>query len=755
MQTNQSGHRTREHLHLILRQVPGTVWATDRDLRLTYVRGQTLLNPDRPERLVGRTIRDVVQSEDPTEPAIAHHLAALAGDGQSFPYLHSGQWYDVQIEPLRDDSGAIIGCVGAAINTTARRDTLDRLARSEARLTEAQRLAHVGSFEWNVDDDLMTWSDELRRIYGIEPDEAGGTLNAFLARVHDDDETHVRSLMLDVWQHPKPFSYEHRIVRPDGDIRVLHTAGDVVLNATGKAQRVVGSCWDITTQHHTMEKLRQSVSLLEATLDATADGILVVDRRGHVATYNRRFLALWRIPPSLAARHEDHALLSFVANQLEEPQPFLEGVRDLYAWPENKSLDVLRFSDGRVFERYSMPQLVDEQIVGRVWSFRDVTQREVLLQRASFLADATRLLSTLDLSKALDAVVHLAVPYLGDRCAITVFGDVQSDSPVVNVTAGGGDEHPLEVHPRTLAGHSIIYARGSRSSMAVPLTCRSTIVGALMTVAPPARRYTIADLELLDELGRRVALCVDNARLYEGAQEALKGRDQFLSIAAHEIRGPLTSIHLAVQGLLRGSLSPAGAHTALEVIEREDRRLGGFVDDLLDLGRISTGQLHFDLEEVDLGTVVRDAVSRLTGTLAPTGSVTITTGGNLVGQWDRARLDQVVTNLVSNAIKYGEGKPIEITAAESDGHVVLKVSDHGMGIEPAMRSKIFDAFQRAAEAQRYGGLGLGLHIAKTIVNGLGGTIAVDSSPGAGTTFTVDLSVSRSADHAQPTHPGGG
>jgi len=754
MQTNQSSYGTREHLRLILRQVPGTVWATDRDLRFTYVRGQTLAGLSKTERLVGRTVGDVVRSEDPTEPAIAHHLAALAGGRQSFPYFHSGQWYDVQVEPLRDDSGAIIGCVGAAINVTDRRNTLDRLARSEARLAEAQRLAHVGSFEWSADDDLVTWSDELRSIYGIQPGEAGGTLDAFLSRVHDDDESDVRSVMLDVWHRPKAFSYEHRIVRPDGDIRWLHTAGDVVCNGTGTAQRVVGSCWDITTQHQTMEKLRQSVSLLEATLDSTADGILVVDREGHVATYNQRFLTLWRIPPSLAARRDDHALLSLVANQLEEPQVFLEGVRDLYAAREQKSLDVLQFNDGRVFERYSMPQLVDGETVGRVWSFRDVTQREALLQRASFLSNATRLLSCLDLNKALDTVAHLAVPYLGESCGITLIGDPQSGPPTVNVTAGE-DRQPLEIHPRTLAGHSIIYSRGPRSSMAVPLTSRNTIVGAIITVAPPKRRYTMADLELLEELGRRVALCVDNARLYEGAQEALKGRDQFLSIAAHEIRGPLTSIHLAVQGLLRGSLSPAGAHTALEVIEREDRRLGGFVDDLLDLGRISTGQLHFDLEEVDLGTVVRDAVSRLTGTLAPTGSVTITTGGNLVGQWDRARLDQVVTNLVSNAIKYGEGKPIEITASETDGHVVLKVSDHGMGIDPSMRSKIFDAFQRAAGAKRYGGLGLGLHIAKTIVNGFGGTIAVDGSPDAGSTFTVDLPVSRSANHAQPTHHGGG
>jgi len=302
----------------------------------------------------------------------------------------------------------------------------------------------------------------------------------------------------------------------------------------------------------------------------------------------------------------------------------------------------------------------------------------------------------------------------------------------------------------------VIYTRAARSHMAVPLRGRDDVVGALIMVAAQGRRYTKSDLELLDELGGRVALCVENARLYDGARNALRGRDEFLSIAAHEIRGPLTSIHLAVQGLLRGSLSSSAAQSALEVIEREDRRLGGFVDDLLDLGRISTGQLHFELEEIDLGTVVRDAVSRLAGVLTPTGTaITITTEGNLIGQWDRARLDQVVTNLVSNAIKYGEGKPIQISVLETNGHVVMKVADSGIGIEPAMRTKIFDAFQRASGAKRYGGLGLGLHIAKTIVVGMGGTIEVESTPGAGATFIVDLPVSRSTEHEETLDPGGG
>jgi signal transduction histidine kinase len=282
------------------------------------------------------------------------------------------------------------------------------------------------------------------------------------------------------------------------------------------------------------------------------------------------------------------------------------------------------------------------------------------------------------------------------------------------------------------------------------------VIGAMTFVAPSGRLYTRADLELPEELGRRMALSIDNARLYKAARKAISGRDEFLSIAAHEIRGPVASIHLAVQSLLRGSLPAASARTAMEVIQREDRRLSRFVNDLLDVGRIHTGQLHFELEEVDLGTIVRDVVSRLSAELAQTHSaVTVRTEGNLTGEWDRFRVEQVVTNVVSNAIKYGDGKPIDITAARSVDRAVLRVADHGIGIEPTMLSKIFDPFQRLVEARHYGGLGLGLHIAKTIVEGLGGTITVDSRLGSGSTLTVDLPVTRSAANDQAANPGSG
>jgi len=619
MATTDSTRRTAEYLRLIFRQTPGVVWATDRELRLTYVQGRTVrIDETMAERMVGTTVYEFLGTRDPTEPGVAHHLAALAGGNQAFSYVRGDRWFEVVIEPLRDAVGTIIGCVGAAI--------------------------------------------------------------------------------------------------------------------------------DVTRQRETTKWLERSVSMLEATLDASEDGILVFDRAGRVTAQNRRFRELWRVPPPLIEQGNDRGLLSFLANQLEDPKAFADRMLDVDASAGRAPADVLRFTDGRVFEGYSMPQLVGDAVVGRVWTFQDVSERERLLKRATFLADATRLLASLDIEKALRGVAHLAVPYLGERCAIDLIRDGAPERIVLLPPDDGADRVP-EIHPAALGGHALIYGAAGRSHLSVPLICREKVTGAVTFVAPRTRRYTTTDLDVVKDLAGRAALSIDNARLYEGAREALASRDEFLSIAAHEIRGPLTSIHLAVQGLLRESLPPDAARTVLEVIEREDRRLGRFVDELLDLSRIRTGQLHFEIEEVDAGTVVRDVVSHLSGQVAHAHStVSVTTRGALVGHWDRMRLEQVVTNLLSNAIKYANGEPIEITAEKSDSRVRIKVVDHGPGIEPALLPKLFDPFERGTQARHFGGLGLGLHISKVIVDGLGGTLTADSRPGEGAAFTVELPIARSPEH---------
>ena len=289
---------------------------------------------------------------------------------------------DAAFAPLHDSGGSITHVVGTGIDDTVRKRALDALSASEARLAEAQRVAHVGSWEWTVGTNTVVWSDELHRIYGVSKAHWNGSYEAFLARVHPDDLDHTRAVVSHALLNVTPFVYDHRIVRADGRVRMLHTRGEVLPDAQGRPERLVGSCWDVTDRWVATRQLEDSVSLLRSTLEATADGILLVDLSGEVRALNQRLRALWRLPDEVAEGTTVDELLALVSDQLEDPGQFRRQTSQLYREPKLERLDVLRFKDGRVFERYSRPQREGAAISGRVCSFRDITQRERLLRDA-------------------------------------------------------------------------------------------------------------------------------------------------------------------------------------------------------------------------------------------------------------------------------------------------------------------------------------------------------------------------------------
>ncbi len=733
------GERDNTFLQLVFRHMPGTVWAVDRNLSFTYAAGRLIDAAGiTAGRIVGTTVQDFLGTREPTDAGIARHLAALAGEAQAFEYRYRDRWYDVLIDPMRGPEGTIVGCVGAAFDVTDRRAAQAQLALSEARLIEAQRTAHVGSFEWDISTNTVAWTDELHRIYGLEPGKFAGTIEAFLEKVHPDDVELTRRVVREALRRPGPFDYDHRIIRADGSVRSLHTRGEVVQDAEGRLSRLVGSCWDVTELVEATASRERLLSLLRATIEATADGTLVVDRQGRVVVRNRRFLDLWKIPPALADCQDDAVLLAFVRDQLENPDEFLAQVQQIYASPEAESTGQIRCTDGRIFERYSAPQRIGEAVVGRVWSFRDISERERLLRSALFLSDATRLLASLEVEQALDGVARIALPYMGDGCAIDIFG---AGGPRRLVAISRDPRTPIspELHPGVLGGQSLIYQVGPVSYLGVPLLLKDRLAGAITFCGSAHRRYQARDLEVAEELARRAALALDNARLYRRAQEALRARDDFLSVAAHEIRGPVTAIHLAAQTIKKGKVRPEALPGMLAIVEREDRRLSQFVDELLDLGRVREGRLALQFESVSLGEVVRDVARRLDADLIRSrSSLSVLAEENVVGQWDRFRLEQVVNNLLGNAIKFGLGKPIEVMIRVRPGRAILTVTDHGIGIEPQVRARLFRPFERGVSERHYGGLGLGLHIVKTIVEAMRGTVSVSSAPESGTIFTVDL-----------------
>jgi signal transduction histidine kinase len=252
------------------------------------------------------------------------------------------------------------------------------------------------------------------------------------------------------------------------------------------------------------------------------------------------------------------------------------------------------------------------------------------------------------------------------------------------------------------------------------------------------------------DLAERAALAVDNARLYQAEQEAVHVRDAFLAVASHELKGPLTPLALRLQALQRETLGPGPVDAErvrghVKVLQRQTRRLATLVESLLDVSRIEAGTLQLDLEDVDLDAVVKDVVSRFEGQAARAHSaLELAPGGPLVGRWDRVRLEQVVTHLLGNALKYGAGHPIHVHTSREGPWAKLLVRDEGIGIDARALSRIFGRFERAVPAEHFGGLGLGLFLSRSLVDGLGGAIHVESEPGRGASFEVRLPLSPGA-----------
>lgn len=233
--------------------------------------------------------------------------------------------------------------------------------------------------------------------------------------------------------------------------------------------------------------------------------------------------------------------------------------------------------------------------------------------------------------------------------------------------------------------------------------------------------------------------------LLEEQRAATNMRDEFISVASHELKTPLTSLKLQTQ-LNRRQLEKSGGvpnseyvTRLVEVTSRQVERLGRLVEDMLDVSRINTGRLKLEKETVNLSELVRELAERMTTQLSSAGiTVQLEVEDHIVGVWDRYRLEQVLSNLLTNAIRYAPGKPVKITAQLDGSEAVVTVADQGPGIAPENRERIFSRFERAANSKNIDGLGLGLYICRQILESHGGSIRVESAEGGGALFVIRI-----------------
>ncbi|KFE68318.1 sensor histidine kinase [Hyalangium minutum] len=293
-----------------------------------------------------------------------------------------------------------------------------------------------------------------------------------------------------------------------------------------------------------------------------------------------------------------------------------------------------------------------------------------------------------------------------------------------------------EEHLRRLRG------LGLRSVLHVPLCGRQGAAGVLMLATNHPRRLVQEDLGLAQELARRTSLVLENARLFREMQEAVHLRDDFLTVAAHELRTPLTTLRLQLGALTQRAEKEGIAPDFTERLERcqrQTRRLATLVEGLLDVTRLASGEMMLQPERFDLAELVAEVVERHAAEAQGARcEVRLEATPALWGRWDRLRVDQAVSSLMNNALKFGSGHPVQVVVTREGALARVEVRDRGIGIPPDQLERIFERFERAVSSRSYGGLGLGLYLARRAAEAHGGRVWAQARAGGGATFTLEL-----------------
>ncbi|MFP2899449.1 ATP-binding protein [Corallococcus sp. 4LFB] len=536
--------------------------------------------------------------------------------------------------------------------------------------------------------------------------------------------------------------------------------------------------------HRQLNPLRREAAASAHRFQALVEGVrdyalMLLDARGRVASWNpgAERIKGWSEaeilgrPSSVFYTSEETAT---GVPERELARALREGRLRTEGWRQRK--------DGsRFWAEVSITALRDED--GRPQGFsvvtRDSTEQRRNERMQELLAEAGRVFhQSLDPDLTAAEVARLLVPEVADGCILYLLTPARELRPravthvqpereaslwealrrfppragmppaVWEAMRTGRSRMDVEVETEDVAAsaetdeHLLLIERVAiGSSMVVPLRAGSETLGAfVLMTARGHRRFTQADQVLVEELAGRAALALVNTRLLREAREAV----DLIAVTAHDLGNPLHALQLLLSKVQRaqGAGRDEDVRQGLVAARGQAQRLGQLLHNLLDLSRLSSGKRVLDAAPVDLGELAREVVERFAEAAAQAGcDLKLEVEPGQVGQWDRIRLDRVVTNLLSNALKFGRGHPVTVSVSALDvEHTRLRVRDEGVGIAPEAQRRVFERFERerTRKAEAEAGYGLGLYIARQLVEAHGGVIRLESAPGRGATFTVDL-----------------
>ncbi len=563
----------------------------------------------------------------------------------------------------------------------------------------------------------------------------------FLDITHPENAAADRRTVQGLLRGEKPFyRTEKRYLRRDGTTVWAMTTVSAVHDDDGRVLYLLAMVEDISARKRAEQERENVISLLQATLESTADGILEIDASGKISNYNQRFVRMWGIPEDVLAARDDNQALDFVMSQLLEPSSFLAKVRELYNDPEQESFDELLFKDGRCFERFSRPQRVHGRPSGRVWSFRDVTERrrsEQALRESEY-----RYRSLFEAASDAIFVMKGEAFFDCNSKTLEMFACTREQiigappdrfSPPLQPDGRSSREKALERIRAAYDGHPQFFewrharADGTPFMAEVSLT-RIDASGDVLLLA------MVRDISARKQLEEQLL----QAQKMEAVGILAGG-------VAHDFNNILSAI-VGYASLLQMRLpadDPLAGH--VERILAAGERAANLTSSLLAFSRKQEVELHpVNLNETVLG--FHRILGRLIGEDIDL-SLRLA-DEELIIDADPRQLEQVLMNLATNsrdAMPRGGHLGIATAAADLDAgaggappgrYAVISVSDTGTGMSPEVRSRVFEPFFTTKEAGK--GTGLGLAIVQGIVGKHGGHMTVDSVPGRGTTVTVFL-----------------
>jgi PAS domain S-box-containing protein len=505
-------------------------------------------------------------------------------------------------------------------------------------------------------------------------------------------------------------------------------------------------------------ELAQALVIMRATLESTTDAILVTDERVRVTDFNEKYLEMWKIPREILEQGPLRQVREMASQRFADPQQFLARIEEIVATGQ-ESFDVLELKDGRILESFSKVLTVQGQTAGRVWSFRDVTERH--------LAETTSHRLGAIVASSDDAIIGEDLNSLissWNSGAERIFGFTAEEmigKSIMRLIPPDRREEEREILFRTRRGERIDHFEticlakdGRQLNLSVTISPIKDGSGRVVGASKVARDITgrkQSELAIKEAMQQAESANRERLQLLESerdarsqAERANRVKDEFLATLSHELRTPLNAVLGWTNILQSGNIPPEELQQGLETIERNARMQAQIIEDLLDMSRIISGKVRLEVQQTELSAVLNESIETLRVTAEAKNvrlqAVMDPFAGPISGDPDRLR--QVFWNILHNAIKFTpNGGGVQVQLARAGSQVEVNVIDSGEGIAPDFLPYIFDRFQRGDESitRRHRGLGFGLALVKQLVELHGGNVSVKSEGiGQGTIFTVRL-----------------